>query len=591
MPRPAVHHLILIAALVPLSCNESGGLMQLVSIQDTFTSELSEDDAESFCGSEGVFPMAPMPVVPAPTPIIDVSPEIVDFELVFAGEVREANVYIGNSGSADLHVTGFTFSGSPFFSLNVFGTDYPVGQDTLDGITLNDPIGIVPEEEVFLTVRFSPVDDQKADGMLVIHSDDPATPEVTVLVKGNQVGACIATNPQQVKFGGKKIDTVATLPLVIESCGDAPLEITGIHLSDDSHPDYSVDLSALGQIPCPDEPLVIPFGADITIHVTFAPSEETPVDGRGDPIPPEGILIIENNSFYAAKEVHVSGFGALIACPTPVIQVAEGPEVSPQQVLHLYGDQSYADTGAISAWEWSVEQPLGSQSVFIPSATFPNPTFETNVAGGYTFHLKVWDEQGVPSCTEDTYKVVTSLCGGLHIELLWHTPGDLDETDEGPEAGTDLDLHFLHPMATGPDIDGDGAPDGWFDQPFDCFWFNAHPEWGSFDPAYADNPGLDRDDTDGAGPENMNLTFFEDVSYRIGVHYWNDHGFGPSHATVRVYLYGNTLFEVDDVELVEGDLWEVATLEFPAGKVQLVTTDDGGLKITPNYENPYFLAD
>ena len=40
---------------------------------------------------------------------------------------------------------------------------------------------------------------------------------------------------------------------------------------------------------------------------------------------------------------------------------------------------------------------------------------------------------------------------------------------------------------------------------FDCFWFNAHPNWGSFDPSVDDDPGLDRDDTDGAGPENLFL--------------------------------------------------------------------------------------
>ena len=374
MLRPAAHHLILVAALVSSACSESGAPIQLVPAQDTFTSELPEEDAESLSGSIGVFPMALMPVVPALPPIIDVSPQVIDFEQVFGGDVGEVDIDIRNLGLADLHVSGFTLSGSQFFALHVLGKDYPVGQDTQDGITFDDPIGIGPEGEVFFTVRFSPVDDQKADGILVIRSDAPAAPEVTVLIKGNQVGACITTNPQQLKFGGKKIDTVATLPLVIESCGDAPLEITGLHLSDDSHPDYSVDRSALGQIPCLDEPLVIPIGADVTIHVTFAPSEETPVDGRGEPIPPEGILIIENNSFYAAKEVHISGFGALVACPTPVIQVAEGPEVSPQQVLHLYGNQSYADSGAISAWEWSVEQPLGSQSLFIPSATFPNPS-------------------------------------------------------------------------------------------------------------------------------------------------------------------------------------------------------------------------
>ena len=278
-------------------------------------------------------------------------------------------------------------------------------------------------------------------------------------------------------------------------------------------------------------------------------------------------------------------------CPTAVIQCAEGDEVIPQTVLHLYGDQSYAAVGTIATWSWSVDQPAGSQSVFIPSSTFPNPTFEVNVAGVYTFSLTVKDEQGIPACVPDLFEVVVIPDVAIHIELLWHTPGDPDETDEGPEAGTDLDLHFIHPWAGGPDLDGDGQPDGWFDQPFDCFWFNAHPEWGSFDPAIDDNPGLDRDDTDGAGPENINLNIPENVTYKVGVHSWNDHGYGNSFATVRVYLYSQLVFEVPDVELIDSDMWEVCALDWPSGQVSLVLDSGGDIKITPNYQNPFFFQE
>ena len=275
-------------------------------------------------------------------------------------------------------------------------------------------------------------------------------------------------------------------------------------------------------------------------------------------------------------------------CPTAIIKCDEGDEVIPQTVLHLYGDESYADGGEIVEWKWDVDQPAGSQSVFEPSYTFPNPTFETNVAGVYTFYLLVRDQFDTPSCFPANYEVVVIPDEAIHIELLWHTPEDPDETDKGPEAGSDVDLHFLHPWAAGPDIDEDGAPDGWFDIPFDCFWFNGHPNWGSYDPAVNDDPGLDRDDTDGAGPENINLDIPENVTYRVGVHYWNDHGYGAAYATVRVYLSAKLVFEVVDVMLVDSDMWEVATVEWPSGKVHVVTNEDGAYKITPQYQNPYF---
>ena len=201
----------------------------------------------------------------------------------------------------------------------------------------------------------------------------------------------------------------------------------------------------------------------------------------------------------------MSDLGNETDCPTAVIKCQEGEEVIPQTKLHLVGSQSYSENGMINKYEWTVDQPVGSQSVFLPSSLAPDPTFEVNVAGSYVFTLNVWAESGVSACITTQFEVLVIPDEAIHVELLWHTPGDPDETDEGPEAGADLDLHFVHPLAEGPDLDGDGLPDGWFDEPFDCFWFNQFPNWGSLDPLTDDDPGLDRDDTDGARNLSIDL--------------------------------------------------------------------------------------
>lgn len=175
------------------------------------------------------------------------------------------------------------------------------------------------------------------------------------------------------------------------------------------------------------------------------------------------------------------------------------------------------------------------------------------MAGTYTFRLRVWDAAGAVSAVPG--QVVVNVCPcntGLHIELLWSTPGDDDPFDEGPEAGADLDLHVAHPDAAAPD-------------------------------------------TDGWGPENLNLgtppgTVEAPLTYRIGVHCWDDHGFGPSQATVRVYLYGSLLFEAANVELANHDLWEVATLEWPSAKVLPLEAPGGGPVIKPAYQPAAFLT-
>ncbi len=402
------------------------------------------------------------------------------------------------------------------------------------------------------------------------------------------VDACLEVSPSQIDFGGKKVFTLAVLPLEITSCGSDPLEISGIAMKEGSSPDFGLDYSSLDHVPSVAEPLLVGAGETVSVAVMFMPTQAAPVDAEGNLLLDTASIVVTSNASGDDKEVEVSGAGVDETCPVAVIKCAEGDEVIPQTVLHLYGDESYAVNDDIQGFQWTVVQPAGSQSVFIPASSFPNPTFETNMAGTYKFSLVVLDSSGAQSCVPAEYEVVVIPDEAIHIELFWHTPNDPDETDEGPEAGTDVDIHFAHPFAASPDIDGDGQPDPWFDIPYDCFWFNSHPNWGSADPGLDDDPGLDRDDTDGAGPENINLNLPENVTYKVGVHYWNDHGYGVSFVSLRVYIFSQLVFEVSETELVNSDMWEVCTLAWPSGEILPVTDDAGQFKITPDYQNPFF---
>jgi hypothetical protein len=418
-----------------------------------------------------------------------------------------------------------------------------------------------------------------------------------VELQANTVGANIEITPQKVQFGGKLVGNQAILPVELKSTGTKDLEITGIKFveldgGEPSSTDFTLVYDTLGgTAPSVDAPVVVPVNQTVVVQVEFTPDVENPLDGNGQPIFDEGLILVESNAFNAAEYIEVTGLGVTKECPTAVGIIQEGEQVIPQTNLHLFGDQSFAQGGSIASWKWEAQQPAGSASVFVPSDAFPNPTFEVNTAGEYVFRLRVWDEAGVESCVPWEAPVIVVPDEAIHVELLWSTPNDPDETDEGPEAGTDLDLHFVHDSyaVSGPDLDGDGGPDPWFDQPFDCFWFNAHPNWGSFDPSVDDDPGLDRDDTDGAGPENLNLNIPENTIYRVGVHYWSDHEYGDALATVRIYIYSNLVFEVNEVKLSNLDMWDVATIEWPSGAIQVSQGDHpSGYKITPSYKNPNF---
>ncbi len=320
--------------------------------------------------------------------------------------------------------------------------------------------------------------------------------------------------------------------------------------------------------------------ADETQDATTLAAETSPTDAR-------------------PEELADSHAGGLLT-PCPAIRVTEGDTVAPRTKLHLIG----SDPAVTAAeYQWRVDAPPGNTSRLLPSASVADPTYEANVVGPYAFHLTATDADGNSCTSHQLVRVIGDTA--IYVELLWHTPGDLDESDEGSQLGSDLDLHFAHPFASGPDLDHDGEPDPWFHDLFDCFWSNDHPNWGSIDPAANDNPALGREDGDGAGPEAISLAVPENVCYRIGVHAFTDHGFGESFATLRIFLSGTLAFEAADVRLDKRDLWTVTDLCWPlaapptltqvcAGTTTACTSDldcapaTCGPRIAHDYANPSY---
>jgi len=321
--------------------------------------------------------------------------------------------------------------------------------------------------------------------------------------------------------------------------------------------------------------------------VTYTPAVIGDVDEEtGQPVLDEGTLVIRGDWAEGSLQVPVSGH-AVSGCDDPfaVIQVEEGDEVIPGTTLHLRGDQSLAMVGGIVRWDWRVDQPTGAQGVFLPSPAFPNPTFVVDVAGTYGFRLDVWSEEGVQSCEPATYEVVVIPDTAIHVELLWTTPGDPDETDG---AAADLDLHLVNPHApvdpAAPDHDGDGAPDPYFDPTCDCWAGDPNPDWGTAGAEFDDDPHW----YDGIDGEYVTLDVPENgVEYHVAVHYRDDHDLGAAYATIRIYILQMLAFQLEDVPLAEGDLWCVAFVDWPSGHVSPCYAEpQGGYRITADYPAP-----
>ena len=526
-------------------------------------------------------------------PKLKVTPTDVVFDYVQVGKTDTRPLTLTNVGDAPLVVDRIDFAADAGFSLQVGTATHQPGT----AVTFSPPLELAPGISQQLTVGFAPVDDKQKKGSLLVQSNDTAWVGGAPVVLGanSKVPCILVPQAPAIQFGAALVAADLSRDVTMTNCGTEVLTITSVAFKPGGSSDFTLDwTAALQKAPGLDPklgpsvatPITLKVNESITVQAHYSPSAVSPLDPSTQAqTPSQATLVIASNA--VPVEVQCQGTGVKQTCPQAKITVTEGEEVVPQTVLHFKGDQSVAPGGgSIVKYKWTVQsQPEGSKQAFVPSSTFPNPTLTANAAGAYTVCLEVTDQNDQKSCDPACVTVAVLPSDQLHVELLWSTPADKDETDTGPGAGSDMDLHFAHQLAVGADVDCDGVGDPWFVggvDGFDTFWLNPNPNWGSQSPTVPDNPSLDLDDTDGAGPENLNLAQPEGsaanpVFYSIGVHYWNDHGFGLSYATVRIFILGTLAIEYKDVEMKMFDMWYVGKLNWPnklvgAGTSEVLTT-------------------
>lgn len=189
-------------------------------------------------------------------------------------------------------------------------------------------------------------------------------------------------------------------------------------------------------------------------------------------------------------------------------------------------------------YQWSiVEHPDGFLGRFLPSSATRAPAMDLTIMGHYVLQLETTDSAGGAVCPPSQVQVDATAVDRLVVELVWTTPGDEDERDIGFLAGTDVDLHMIPAGGTWNDRLGG-----------DCHFRTPHPDWG--DPADSDDdPDLDRDDTDGGGPETITVrspaltsgsgATYYDGPYQVGVYFYDDYEFGDVYLRLRIYLEGD----------------------------------------------------
>jgi hypothetical protein len=508
------------------------------------------------------------------------------FGRVVVGARRERSVVLTNLGTDVTRFDAFVVNGSQDFSIRLRGQDprqTPSVSKDPDG---DGEPGLVPYGQLEVIVVFQPSADRPTDGELHVISD-AHNEKIVIALTGNAAGPCVRVVPRAVAFPPTAIGATRVVPVRIESCGSAPVTIEAIRLSPES--------AAFGLGPHPALPIRLPganaggaVGPGVDTSVTFAPGAEAEFSGR--------LLVTSTDPDTPELEIELTGRGVENACPTPRLEV-QRLEVRPLDVITLDGSASTDPDGPDGRpveYAWTVvSRPGGSTSqpverlhdAFAPAeggtpdrTATPEARFFVDLAGEYVLELAVVDHYGArapsdlcPSAPARLHlKAVPS--EKLHIQLTWDTPADRDQTDD---LGTDVDLHLLHPQASGW-FSGDGL---------DCFFENGTPDWGRpGDPS--DDPTLDIDDVNGAGPENINIARPQSTEayrrgYRVGVHYYSADGLGAgadlgpleSVATVRIFVNGEMAYEGSRALAETRDFWTAAEVKFVGANGRVIEVD------------------
>jgi hypothetical protein len=65
--------------------------------------------------------------------------------------------------------------------------------------------------------------------------------------------------------------------------------------------------------------------------------------------------------------------------------------------------------------------------------------------------------------------------------------------------------------------------------------------------------------------------------YSVGVYYYADKGFGPSYATLRIYIQGTQRYEYRNEYLAKtGIFWHAAAIAWPSGQISAINRKQEG---------------
>ena len=503
----------------------------------------------------------------APRP--DFFPPRLDFGTVPEGTINVLERNIINVGTAPLVVCDVQLSGAGvLFSTDVIdavggAVDEGVGYAVIDSSETPFGVGV---DEIPFTLTYSPSRPSDVDeATLLITYDlngslegacaDGQTDTRQFPVTGRAVIGDLVVSPCPLDFGLSPIDITSREVMSLQNVENLAVTVNDLRFDQER---TTPDVFSLEDLP--EFPLALDDENNLdTFTIGYRPFDETSAVGT---------LLVDYTNSNGEPDVlacEIVGTGVEPCAPEALAAafIREDPErrrstqidwAVPLQTAILDGSEAFDPCGEdvvdyvweiVSAPEGAITAPRPSQSVGagtpgIWEAFLP-------ISGRYDFRLTVFNESGLSNIEPAIVSIVALPDQAVSIELTWRTPNDPDESDFD---GSDADLHVVKL----------GYP--WFDPRYDIFYGNVENTWDT------ETPSLDRDDTDGGGPETFNMNDPADCAwYAVGVHYFRE-AFGTAYATVRVFADGSLRYEAINEPLRDTDyFWDVARVHWPSGTV------------------------
>lgn len=430
------------------------------------------------------------------------------------------------------------------------------------------PTSVPPGRTSIITVWARPQVAGEVAGTLRITSDADNNPvageaglghvDVELVATGVDSGTIsVSVSPPACDFGPISPGATALCEVQVAATGEHAVVLSDAQLTGDT---------AFSFVALPPEQ--VPAGASVTVGVAFTPSAVAGYSGT--------LRFGTNDPQRATVEVPLSGAGTDgPSCSARISAVNGTPTEGAVPMLEPLDDITLTLTtshpGADVAWTFQ-EQPVSSTLTFVsPDAVttgvvFDGTKFGIDVAGDYRVRAQLTDPAtgDVGACNLSFSAVPTD---ELVVQLTWDTPtADVDlhliqEDDQG--------RYCARSVEPGPMAEDCGAT-----VIQDCYFWSCkpanslRPDWdGDGAVGTVGDPSLDVDDRCGFGPEHINVDFPVAGTYLLGVDHFGFSGCpgaGASGVTVRIYAYGQLAGEWFR-DLNEGDWWEVALIEWPAG--------------------------